>query len=215
MAETGLIMSYLLALAVGNAEDQLELQHYAEPADVSLDDLVAELTQEPDVYALVEQQKLGEELYPLATRTARVFRDGLQFGELMTGLGNRGMQEVGNLYTASLPAWMAAGLEEAATQGTQLAGTRILTMGYGSGDAAEAIPMRVVKGWEAAARKIGFQQALGTPEDLDEAGYQALHDGTAFPETSPPQPGVFYIDHIGQREERFDDSGIEYYRYQS
>jgi hydroxymethylglutaryl-CoA synthase len=215
MAETGLIMSYLLALAVGNAEDHVELRHYAEPADVNLDDLVAELTQEPDVYALVEQQKLGEELYPLATQTARVFRDGLQFGELMTGLGNRGMQEVGNLYTASLPAWMAAGLEEAAAQGMQLAGTRILTMGYGSGDAAEAIPMRVVKGWETAARKIGFQQALGTPEDLDEAGYQALHDGTAFPEASPPQPGVFYIDHIGQREERFDDSGIEYYRYQS
>jgi len=26
---------------------------------------------------------------------------------------------------------------------------------------------------------------------------------------------VFYIDRIGKREEHFDDSGIEYYRYQA
>ncbi len=213
MAETGLIMSYLLALAVGDTDDRRELERYAAQVDVDVNALVLELTREPDVYALVETQKLGQELYPLASQTARVFREAPRFAELMTDLGTRGMQEVGNLYTASLPAWMAAGLEEAAETGMPLAGSRILTLGYGSGDAAEAIPMRVVPGWEAAARRICFKQALGEPLDLDEAGYNTLHDGCDFDTVAPLQPGVFYIDRIGKREEHFDDSGIEYYHY--
>ena len=212
MAETGLVMSYLLALALGNASDRSELADYAERAGVDAAALKAELGRQPDVYALVEEQNLSAELYPLASQTARVFRDTPRFAELMTTLGSRGMQEVGNLYTASLPAWMAAGFEEAAGSGLALDHGRILTLGYGSGDAAEAIPMRVVPGWEEAARRIGFQAALGAPVDLDETAYHALHDGTPNSSGSP-EDGVFYIERIGRREEHFDNSGIEYYRY--
>ncbi|MBX3706192.1 MAG: hydroxymethylglutaryl-CoA synthase family protein [Pseudomonadales bacterium] len=213
MAETGLIMSYLLALAVGDAEDLAELARYAEQADVDVDSLVVELTAEPDVYALVREQQLGTELYPLATEVAREFRRAPRFGELMTALGTRQMQEVGNLYTASLPAWLAAGLEEAAQAGRPLDGARILTLGYGSGDAAEAIPMRVVPGWRDAALRIGFAGALADPIDLDEATYHALHDGHATRREHDQQAGVFYIERIGGREASFDDGGIEYYRY--
>ncbi len=213
MAETGLIMSYLLALALGNEADKAELAGYAEEAGIDAEELAGELAREPDVYALVEQQNLGAELYPLATQTARIFRATPRFAELMTTLGSRGMQEVGNLYTASLPAWMAAGFEEAAASGLALEGGRILTLGYGSGGGAGAIPMRVVPGWQEAARRIGFQAALGAPVDLDEAGYQALHDGAPFGGDQPSDDSVFYIARIGRREEHFDDSGIEYYRY--
>jgi len=213
MAETGLIMSYLLALAVGDGEDLAELTRYAERAEVDANELTMELTAEPDVYALVRERRLGAELYPLATQVARTFREEPLFQRLMTRLGAQQMQEIGNLYTASLPAWLAAGLEEAAQSGQPLDGTRILTLGYGSGDAAEAIPMRVVPGWRDAARRIGFSTALTQPIDLDEATYQALHDGSAERHSSHHQAGVFYIDRIGHRAEPFDDHGIEYYTY--
>jgi hydroxymethylglutaryl-CoA synthase len=215
MAETGLIMSYLLALAIGDVDDQNELAVYAERADVDAAELVAELAAEQNVYALVEHQRLGEELFPLASRAARAFREAAQFEALMTRLGTGPMQEVGNLYTASLPAWMAAGLEEAAARGLDLASTRMLTVGYGSGDAAEAIPMVVMPSWAQAARRIEFAAALADPVDLDEAGYAALHDGDDFRHPIATRRGVFYIDRIGQRGSHFDDSGIEYYRYEA
>jgi hydroxymethylglutaryl-CoA synthase len=123
------------------------------------------------------------------------------------------MQEVGNLYTASLPAWMAAGLEEAAQQGLALEGTRILTLGYGSGDAAEAIPMVVMPGWADAARRIRFGDAMADPVDLAEAAYATLHDGGSVERVAEHRSGVFYIDRIGRREHHYDDSGIEYYRF--
>ena len=214
MAETGLIMSYLLALTLGDGDDLAELAGYAATAQVDATALAAELGREHDLYALVAQQRLSDEIYPLASQAARAFRSSPRFAELMTRLGTTGMQEVGNLYTASLPAWMAAGLEEAAERGLPLADTRILTLGYGSGDAAEAIPMVVMPDWADAARRIRFADALADPVDLDEAGYAALHDGIAFDHPLPHLAGVFYIERIGAREDLFDDSGIEYYRYQ-
>jgi hydroxymethylglutaryl-CoA synthase len=167
------------------------------------------------VYALVREQKLGQDLYPLAAQVAREFRRDPLFERLMTQLGADAMQEVGNLYTASLPAWLAAGLEDAARADLPLEGSRILTLGYGSGDAAEAIPARVMPGWRAASLKIGFREALANPVDLDADTYQHLHDGTDTVRHEDPLPGVFYIDRIGGREASFDDAGIEYYRYQA
>jgi hydroxymethylglutaryl-CoA synthase len=213
MAETGLIMSYLLALALGDADDLAELRTYADAAQVDPAALAVELTSEHDIYALVTEQRLNDEVYPLATRAARELRSTAGFEHLMTRLGSSGMQEVGNLYTASLPAWMAAGLEEAAQRELPLANTRILTLGYGSGDAAEAIPMVVVPGWADAARQIRFTEALAAPENLTEAAYTALHDGVTNEAAVSHQAGVFYIDRIGAREAHFDDSGIEYYRF--
>jgi hydroxymethylglutaryl-CoA synthase len=213
MAETGVIMSYLLALAVGDGEDLTELYGYAEAAGVDGAALVAELNAQPDVYELVEQQRLGDDVYPLAVQTGRALRATPRFQSLMTSLGTLEMKEAGNLYTASLPAWMAAGLEEAASMDMTLVGSRILTLGYGSGDAAEAIPMVVMSDWVEAARKIRFAQALADPIELTQADYVALHSGVRFSGPAAHQSGVFYIDRIGTREHHFDDSGIEYYRY--
>jgi hydroxymethylglutaryl-CoA synthase len=133
----------------------------------------------------------------------------------MTTLGHAEMQEVGNLYTASLPAWMAAGFEEAWEDGVDFGTGRILTIGYGSGDAAEVIPMRTVDGWQSAARNIRFRAALANPIDLDESAYHTLHDHGILGDVAADQPGVFYIERIGRRQEHLDDSGIEYYRYQA
>ena len=124
------------------------------------------------------------------------------------------MKHVGNLYTASLPAWLAAGLEEAAEQRLKLDHSRILTVGYGSGDAAEIIPMRLVPGWEKAAEKIRFRAALAEASiDLDEGDYAALHDDGVLPAGALQRPGVFVIERTGDGSASFDDTGLEYYAY--
>ena len=212
MAETGLAFTFLLALALGDADDQQELTQYAHNADVDPDELITELVSEPDVYRLVEEGNIGEELYPLSSKAAKHFRTTARFGELMTDLGSDEMKEVGNLYTASLPAWMAAGIEGALNAKTDLSGERILTIGYGSGDAAEIIPMQFVHGWQQAAAKISFSKALAGGMDIDEGDYAALHDaGADAPLTR--QAGVFRIQRVGQGDAPYDDRGIEYYEF--
>jgi len=212
MAETGLAFTFLLALALGDAEDHQELLMYANEADVDMDRLITELVSQPDVYDLVEQGNIGEELYPLSSRAAKQFRSSARFSELMTELGDREMKEVGNLYTASLPAWMAAGVEAALEERQDLTGEHILTIGYGSGDAAEIIPMQFVSGWEDAAAKIAFRDTLQGHVDIDKGDYVALHDAT---EGSPisSDTGVFYIERTGTGDAPYDDRGIEYYHY--
>jgi hydroxymethylglutaryl-CoA synthase len=212
MAETGLAFTFLLALALGDADDQRELAEYAHGAQIDPDALAAELVASPDVHALIEAGAPGTELYPLSSAAVRYLRDTAQFAELSTDYGHQQMREVGNLYTASLPAWMAAGLEQAAQQGERSSGDRILAVGYGSGDAAELIPMQLADEWQQMAQRIGFDQALNAPIDLDEAAYVALHDG-GDEALSSRVPGVFYIDMVGSNTDGFSDLGIEYYRY--
>ena len=123
------------------------------------------------------------------------------------------MKEVGNLYTAALPAWMAAGLEHAVASGDDIEGREILTIGYGSGDAAEAIPMQVVDGWQDAARLINFERGFEGSQDLNQSQYECLHDG-GYPDIAIEPHAEFVIDRIGQLAcNDFDENGIEYYRY--
>jgi hydroxymethylglutaryl-CoA synthase len=212
MAETGLAFTFLLALALGDVDDLNELAEYAHGAQVDPDDLVAELIAVPDVHQLVESGATTTELYPLGTKTVRFLRESERFGVLNTGLGSQQMREVGNLYTASLPAWMAAGLEQAARDGDITQGGELLAVGYGSGDAAELIPMKLVPDWQDAALRIGFTDSLSGATDLDESAYIALHEGADSAQTTR-QSGVFYIDKVGTGEQGFSDHGVEYYRY--
>lgn len=210
MAETGFAFMYLLALALGDADDLQELAHYAHGAEVDTEGLIFELVNETDVYQLVEDGNISEELYPLTAKSAKHFRCTQRFQELMLQLGNEQMKEVGNLYTASLPAWMAAGIEDALCGNMDLAGETILTIGYGSGDAAEIIPMRFVDGWQNAAGKIGFGDSMADAMDITEEEYYALHDRSlAARRTS--RSGVFCIDRVGCADVSYDDRGIEYY----
>jgi len=142
----------------------------------------------------------------------RFLRQTEGFAAINTGLGHQQMREVGNLYTASLPAWMAAGLEQAVASRSFGEQDQILAAGYGSGDAAELIPMRLAPDWQQAAGRIGFEDSLSGARDIDEADYVALHEGTHSTMQSD-QAGVFYIDRIGSGELGFSDHGIEYYRY--
>ncbi len=95
-------------------------------------------------------------------------------------LGSEPVKDLGNLYSAALPAWIAAGFEEAGQKGLALAGAPMVAVGYGSGDAAEALPMYAEPGYEAAAARIGFTRALAGGVTLSRQQYEALHDGTSY-----------------------------------
>ena len=221
MAETGLAMMLLYVLAVGDAEDRAELDEIALLSGVDARQLQIELVKQPYVYDLVKDGQVTEELYPTASQALRTLRTMPNWYADISSklqLGASEMKHVGNLYTASLPAWLAAGLEEAAAQALMLNNSTILTVGYGSGDAAEIIPMRLVDGWEAAAGKIHFREALAeTVVDLTEADYAALHDDGRLPAAPAAdlagRAGVFVIERTGDGKASFDDTGLEYYRY--
>jgi len=124
------------------------------------------------------------------------------------------MLDLGNLYTAALPAWIAAGFEEAADESRDLTGEELLTLGYGSGDAAEVIPFIVADGWREATARIGFGRSMEFAVDLDESQYIALHDGRRVPNLEYLPQSEFVIDKVGRIDERqFQDIGIEYYKY--
>jgi hydroxymethylglutaryl-CoA synthase len=108
---------------------------------------------------------------------------------------------------------MAAGLEDAYQRGSDLAGRKVLAVGYGSGDAAEAIPMTVMPTWREAAAQIRFEEALEPYQDLTQAQYESLHDTGTAQGLREPDDG-FVIQSIGSSANpKFSDEGIEYYRF--
>ena len=109
----------------------------------------------PRVSDLAQQTIINTEAYPLTMAIFRIFRASRHYRrEILDkmALGSDAMLDLGNLYTAALPAWMAAGFEQALDENIELAGQEILTLGYGSGDAAEVIPMRITGAWREAAK---------------------------------------------------------------
>ena len=129
-------------------------------------------------------------------------------------LGSDTMLDLGNLYTAALPAWLAAGFEQALDENRALEGKELLTLGYGSGDAAEVIPFFAVDSWKEAASKIGFSRAMDLSIDLNQRQYAALHDGRFVSDLDYLPKQEFVIDKVGRSDARhFQDVGIEYYRY--
>jgi hydroxymethylglutaryl-CoA synthase len=166
----------------------------------------------------VKDGNIDADAYPLSIQLLKEFRGSEEFSALVAAkmsLGSEPMKDIGNVYCAALPAWMAAGLEDAYQRGADLGGRKVLAVGYGSGDAAEAIPMTVAPGWRTAAAKIGFEDALDTYQDLTQAQYESLHDTGTAQGLRDPEHG-FVIQSIGSSANpKFSDEGIEYYRFVS
>lgn len=219
MPETGWALAYLFALGNGSAEDRAELASYCYEAGVEPAALLNEMQSKPEVVSLAAPERLHFEIYPLAMAVFRIFRASRHYRrEILDkmALGSDTMLDLGNLYTAALPAWMAAGFEQAAEEGRDFAGEELLTLGYGSGDAAEVIPLTMCDGWREATAKIHFAGAMETAVDLDADQYAALHDGRRVQGLQVLPRDEFVIEKVGQSAERqFQDLGIEYYRYVS
>ena len=217
MPETGLAICYLFALRTGSAEDRAELASYCYEAGVNPDELIAEMTSRPEVSKLAGPERISYEVYPLTMAVFRIFRASRPYRrEILDklALGSDSMLDLGNLYTAALPAWMAAGFEQACDENRELAGQELLTFGYGSGDAAEVIPFTVCDGWREATRKIGFARDMEYAFDLSQQQYADLHDGRRVAGLDHIPRDEFVIDRVGQADQRqFQDLGIEYYKY--
>lgn len=219
MPETGWALAYLFALGGGNAGDRAELASYCYEAGVDTDTLLAEMSSKPEVASLASPERLQYEAYPLAMAVFRIFRASRHYRrEILDkmALGSDTMLDLGNLYTAALPAWMAAGFEQAFDEQREFSGEEILTLGYGSGDAAEVIPLIVAEGWREATANIRFAQAMEVAVDLDAEQYAALHDGRRAPGLDALPREEFVIEKVGKTDDRqFQDIGIEYYKYVS
>ncbi len=217
MPETGYAISYLFALATGGPDDRAELASYCYQAGVEPAQVLQEMTSEPAVAGLAVPERHNFEAYPLTMAVFKIFRAARTYRrEILDklALGSDTMLDLGNLYTAALPAWMAAGLEEAAEENRELAGEEVLTFGYGSGDAAEVIPLVMADGWRDATAKIRFAESMQFAVDLKEHQYAALHDGRRVADLQYLPKDEFVIDKVGQTDHRqFQDLGIEYYRY--
>ena len=217
MPETGWAVSYLFALGRGTAEDRAELASYCYEAGVDAEAVMREMVSKPDVSGQANPEHLQFEAYPLAMAVLRAFRASRRYGQEILDklrLGSDTMLDLGNLYTAALPAWMAAGFEQALDEDSLSVGEEVLTLGYGSGDAAEVIPFFMAENWREAAAKIHFADAIELTLDLDQERYEALHDGRRVEGLDYIARNEFVIDRVGNTDERhFSDLGIEYYRY--
>jgi hydroxymethylglutaryl-CoA synthase len=217
MPETGWAVAYLFALGKGTAEDRAELASYCYEAGIEPEALLREMLSKPEIVALAEPERLNFEVYPLTMAVFRIFRASRRYRrEILDklALGSDTMLDLGNLYTAALPAWIAAGFEQALDEGRELEGEELLTLGYGSGDAAEVIPFFAAAQWREAAASIHFASAMELAVDLNREQYEALHDGKQVSGLAYIPQNEFVIDKVGQSDQRqFQDIGIEYYRY--
>ena len=185
-------------------------------ANMPLDDVLDEMRSKPDILDLVKAGNIDADAYPLSVQLLKQFRGSAEFTALVAAkmsLGSEIMKDIGNVYCAALPAWMAAGLEDAYQRNLDLEGGKVLAVGYGSGDAAEAIPMTVAPEWRDAASRIGFEAALEPYQDLTKTQYENLHDTGTAHGLEDPEEG-FVIESVGSSaNSKFSDEGIEYYRF--
>jgi hydroxymethylglutaryl-CoA synthase len=207
---------YVRGLARGDHHHE-EFKTLCNEAGVSREAVASEALSTPDLYAQV--RKMGADVadpYEATTAVASLVRKKPRFRALLEqkmSLGSASVRELGNLYSAALPSWLAAGFEEAAQRKLDLVHRPMVAVGYGSGDAAEAWPIRAVQGWEAAAQRIQMQKAIDGPINLTREQYEALHDGHEVDLGYTPQD-EFVISHVGEcYDPAFQDLGVEYYKY--
>jgi hydroxymethylglutaryl-CoA synthase len=215
MPVSGMTSMYVWGLAESE-RGRKELAALADQARVPLDAVLQEIRESRDLFERALTRGIDDDPYPNATGVVKAARGSQALKGILRDkmrLGSDAMRDLGNLYTAALPAWLAAGFEEAQREGLDLAGRTLLAVGYGSGDAAEAMPLTVVDGWQEAAAKIGFQRSLGGAVELTREQYERRHDGQ--PVEVPYEPrGEFVIERVGQCVSgACQDVGIEYYRY--
>ncbi len=210
---------HVRAMASGDLQ-QDNLGALCVQAGVSLDTVRQEAQAAPDLFARVSAE--GAEVadpYPATSAAAAMLRKSTPFRALLAqkmSLGAPLARELGNLYSAALPGWLAAAFEEGAQRQLALTGQPMVAIGYGSGDAAEAMPIAAVPGWEQAARRIALAQSLENAVDLSREQYEALHDCRDAPGVAYTPRGEFVISHIGERyDAAFQDLGVEYYQYVS
>jgi len=218
-------MSFLYARGLARSTSDANKERLAAlcaKAKVSVDAVRADAAPDnvtPDLFAAIETTgKPPKDMFGPTNAVAKALRAEPAFTDLLNtkmALGSETMAQFGNLYTASLPAWIAAGFEEAQQRKLPVSGHPMVIIGYGSGDAAESIPIRPVDGWETPASKIGCLKALENAMDLTHEQYDQLHAGKQETDLAAAYRGnEFLVSHTGMRNETaFQDIGVDYYKF--
>jgi hydroxymethylglutaryl-CoA synthase len=208
---------YVRGLVRGDRHQE-ELAQLCQAAGVSSEAVRRETLSSPDLFAQLSNDETAN-AYEATSAAASALRKQGAFVDLLVAkmsLGSEAVKDAGNLYCAALPAWIAAGLEEAAQRDTELFGSQLVAVGYGSGDAAEAWPLHAVPSWRRAAERIGFASALESAVDLSQAQYEALHDRRDAADIEYRPKGEFAIRSVGKKYDAgFQDLGVEYYEFVS
>lgn len=201
------------------ADDETALAAACAKAGVTMDALRAELAIDTCGLASSARRavtRTGGEHDPLACTNAvakALSADaGLALVLAASKAGRAAVRQLGNLYTASLPAWIAAAFADANERDLAWDDRSMTLVGYGSGDAAEVWTGRVVAGWRDAAGRIDLESALGGAVDLSFDDYAALHDRRA-PARPLPLTTPFAAAGRGATYDRaWQDLGIAHYR---
>ena len=205
----------LCAEGISHGEGSRLLQQLCRESGVPLNEAVVEMCGRGASLEPPGGPQGNQDPFPHGSTLTRTLRKRSDFASLVTRQlrwGDDNMMELGNIYSGALLAWLAAGLEEAALAGEDWEDRELLLIGYGSGDAAEALPLRVRPGWTRAARRTRFSESLAPSHNLRQDQYEALHAG--LPVNDLPAPPGFCIESIGTcTEPGYQDEGIEYYAF--
>lgn len=210
-------MSFLYARGLARGDHHHdELRGLCEEAGVEYETVLRETGSSPDLFGTLLADGPTNP-YAATSAVASLLRKKATFRELLAAkmsLGDDVVRDLGNLYSAALPAWLAAGFEDAWERDIELHGHGMVAVGYGSGDAAEAMPLAAAPQWRAAAARIGARRALSGAIDLTREQYEALHDGHNVDGLAGPIPGTFAISRVGETyEPAFQDLAVEYYEF--
>ena len=118
-------LNYLAGLATDGAAGRAELAEYCKAADLDTQGVVDEIHSAPDLMSKTAMEILDREPFPLCNKLLRNFRTHQAYqtevqDKIRLGIGLMG--EIGNTYAAALPAWIAAGLEQAYTERLDIGG---------------------------------------------------------------------------------------------
>ncbi len=209
-------ISYLYALANGDENDNQELDDLIAQADVSEGEIKKELQEKPDLMSFL-QTNINKDLFPQTNMALKLIHQIKPFKDRVLSklkLGNELTKELGNIYSGSIFAWLAAGIEDSMKNGKTLNGQEALLIGYGSGDAAEVIPISFTQNCCENERNIKYSAAFIEPVNLDHNQYIELRTNKVLEGAGAKKSKGFIISKIGTQESTdFQDAGIEYYEY--
>ena len=209
-------ISYLHALANGDSSDQKELDEYISFSDSSSDEIRNELKEKIDLKNFLEND-INKDLFP---KTNRILKELHRYEPFKTKalsklkLGSELTKEMGNIYSGSIFGWLAAGIEDSKKNGKTLNGKDALLIGYGSGDAAEVIPITFTNECCELDKNIKYSDAFDSPINLDHNQYVKLRTNKVLEGIQSSNNKGFFVSKIGSEESKdFQDAGIEYYEY--
>ena len=209
-------ISYLYALANGDEDDYQEFYDLLAQANIQPDEIKKELKERPDLVTFL-QTDINKELFPKTNKALKSLNRIKPFEDKVLSkikLGNELTKEMGNIYSGSIFAWLAAGIEDSMKNGKDLSGKDGLLIGYGSGDAAEVIPISFTQDCCDKESNIKYSSAFSEPVNLNHKQYIKLRTNKILEGVESRKSKGFVVSKVGKEESTdFQDAGIEYYEY--